>query len=439
MKITEAKIANYRGLKLVEMTPTNTLVRILGGNGAGKSSVLDALLHLLAGVKPEGEIVHHGAERAEVSVKLDAGDATLHVRMAVRPGGQAALKVERISGPDGEEVAELKSPRALLEGMFGELQDLRGVIQAGDAKAEREMRDRLLAAAKVDIRDLVQAEGDAYTERTIVAGALRRAIAQRDALPVPTPDLPAEPISVAAAAAEIAAWREQIQARRAAVLEQQRIAERMATEQARVARLERELEAARELLGQVTAALASHTIPEAPTEADVAAATERMAGIEATNRRIADAAKWRDLAAEVATLDGEQAALTERIEAARAAKVERLAGAKFPVEGLAVDEDGATYHGERVANLSSGQRIVVAAALAIATRRKLDALFFDGAESLDQASLDALAAMCEQHGVTAFVCETTRTGGELWIEGAQVSDMQTDRHPATPGIAAGSE
>src|SRR3989337_2937510 len=51
MKILKLTAENVKKLRAVEITPTGELVEVTGRNGAGKTSVLDAIWWALAGTK----------------------------------------------------------------------------------------------------------------------------------------------------------------------------------------------------------------------------------------------------------------------------------------------------------------------------------------------------------------------------------------------------
>ena len=136
------------------------LTALTGETGAGKSIVVDALL-LLAGGRGAGDVVRHGAERAEVAAtfgRLSA--AALHwlEEQAIEHDGE--VTVRRVTGADGRSRAyingQLVSIQALRE--FAEFlieihgqQEFQHLVKRS---AQREMLDEHLSGD-----DLITARG----------------------------------------------------------------------------------------------------------------------------------------------------------------------------------------------------------------------------------------------------------------------------------------
>jgi DNA repair protein RecN (Recombination protein N) len=94
------------------------LTALTGETGAGKSIVVDALL-LLAGGRGAGDVVRHGAERAEVAAtfsQLSAAALRWLEEQAVEHNGE--VTVRRVTGADGRS-------RAYINGQLASIQALR--------------------------------------------------------------------------------------------------------------------------------------------------------------------------------------------------------------------------------------------------------------------------------------------------------------------------
>src|ERR1039458_4638848 len=94
------------------------LTALTGETGAGKSIVVDALL-LLAGGRGAGDVVRHGAERAEVAAtfsQLSAGALRWLEEQAVEHNGE--VTVRRVTSADGRS-------RAYINGQLASIQALR--------------------------------------------------------------------------------------------------------------------------------------------------------------------------------------------------------------------------------------------------------------------------------------------------------------------------
>ncbi|HLN49877.1 MAG TPA: DNA repair protein RecN [Steroidobacteraceae bacterium] len=139
------------------------LTALTGETGAGKSIVVDALL-LLAGGRGAGDVVRHGAERAEVAATFSRlSPAALHwlEEQAIEHDGE--VTVRRVTGADGRSRAyingQLVSIQALRE--FAEFlieihgqQEFQHLVKRS---AQREMLDEHLSG-----EDLITALSDIY-------------------------------------------------------------------------------------------------------------------------------------------------------------------------------------------------------------------------------------------------------------------------------------
>ena len=75
MKIQNLQVLNFQGLKGQHLFNLSKIMAFCQENGAGKTSVRNALIFGLTGVEPSGEIVYSGEEYAEVTIVLENGQS----------------------------------------------------------------------------------------------------------------------------------------------------------------------------------------------------------------------------------------------------------------------------------------------------------------------------------------------------------------------------
>src|SRR3990167_8393300 len=151
MKILKLTAENVKKLRAVEITPTGELVEITGRNGAGKSSVLDAIWWALAGTKHIQAVpIRKGATKARI--RLDLGE----------------LIVERRFTPAGRQ-----EPREQFETL------------------------RRLVTLEVDVDQLDALNRGDFDRRADLNREIKTLRAQADGIVVP-PGVPQEPIDTAA-------------------------------------------------------------------------------------------------------------------------------------------------------------------------------------------------------------------------------------------------
>ena len=82
MKIVKLAAENIKKLVAVEITPTGDVIRVTGKNGAGKTSVLDAIWWALGGEREiQSQPVRQGEKTAKVV--LDLGEREVPSKLAL--------------------------------------------------------------------------------------------------------------------------------------------------------------------------------------------------------------------------------------------------------------------------------------------------------------------------------------------------------------------
>jgi len=110
VKITKIKIKNLFGIS--EFEADEKSLELLGGNGTGKTSVLDAIRFALTNRSTRSCIVKNGATEGEIIIETDAG-LTITRKPRTNKTDYKSIK------QDGKEV---QSPEAFLSEIFSELQ-----------------------------------------------------------------------------------------------------------------------------------------------------------------------------------------------------------------------------------------------------------------------------------------------------------------------------
>lgn len=107
-RVMKIEARNFLGLKEVEITPTGNITCIKGRNGAGKTSILEAISLAFGGGLSEKHI-HKGEDSAEILLDLDA----FSIHRKITAAGTKTLKV--FSG----EGFERSKPQAYLDAIVG--------------------------------------------------------------------------------------------------------------------------------------------------------------------------------------------------------------------------------------------------------------------------------------------------------------------------------
>jgi len=107
MKILKFSAQNIKGIKVVEISPDGDVVTLSGKNGAGKSTVLDAIQNTLTGGKLP---IRNGEEKARV--EIDLGEYVVQ-RLITDKTDRLVIR--------NKEGATYPSPRDFLSNFIGEI------------------------------------------------------------------------------------------------------------------------------------------------------------------------------------------------------------------------------------------------------------------------------------------------------------------------------
>jgi hypothetical protein len=402
LQIVELRATNVKRLVAVTIRPDEhgNLVVLSGRNGAGKSSVLDAIAMALGGGKQiPAEPIRRGADHAEVVV--DLGD--LIVRRTFTPAGGGTLVVSNREG------ARFQSPQTMLDRLVGALSFDPLAFSREEPKRQAETLRALVGL------DFTTADADReriYAERTAVNRRVATLRARFEAMPLHE-GVPAEPVDVA----DVARQLQEAQTANAEAGEQRRAIERaredVAGRRDRVATLRKQLALAEEHLrsGEEAVATLEGRVAEAK-DVDTAPLLAQIRDAEATNRKVRENQQRASVAAEHTLAEAESTTLTESIAALDREKAAAIAAAAMPVPGLGFSAAGAvTLNGLPLEQASAAERLRVSVAIGIAMNPRLRVLLIRDASLLDTESMRMVAEMAKSSGC------------QLWIERVEADDF----------------
>jgi DNA repair exonuclease SbcCD ATPase subunit len=211
MKILRLTAENIKKLIAVEITPKGNVIKITGKNGAGKTSVLDAIRFALGGNSEiQSQPIRKGEKKAKA--ELDLGDYI--VRRTFTENG-SSLIIENKEG------ARYGSPQAMLDAILGKLSfDPLGFMRLDPEK----QFETLKSLTGVDTSDIEAKRKTAYEERTAVNRELKSVESRYNAISVPA-DAPEKELSSSDITAKITAIGELKSKRELAIERDKQLAE----------------------------------------------------------------------------------------------------------------------------------------------------------------------------------------------------------------------
>jgi ABC-type lipoprotein export system ATPase subunit len=394
MKILKFEAENIKKLKVVSIKPDGSLIQITGGNGQGKTSVLDAIYYALAGTQGiPSEPVRKGSQKAHV--RLDLGEVIV-IRRFVEGGG-TSLNVEALNG------ARFPSPQKMLDDLMGKLAFDPLAFTRMSAKEQLETL-RSLVKLDIDIDELDRENKADFEERTEVNRRVKALTAQRDAMLVQQ-GLPEKPVDITAlitklqTSAETNSKIEQESNRRDKIrlsIESKRKEAERLTKEADDA--EKEVSKWKPLDQRIdTKELAAEIEQGRAVNGAIAVRDERAKVQSDLNDAIRDAKE-----------------LTDNIEGRNKKREDAVAKAKMPLDSLSFGDGHVIYNGIPFDQASDAEQLRVSVAIAMAANPKLRVLRIKDGSLLDEKSLKVVADMAEKADYQVWI-ERVDTSGKVGI------------------------
>lgn len=389
-------VENFKGVREITLSPEGSLVVIAGGNGAGKSSFIDAFVELFdpKGTRLTPKPIREGEEEA----RAEFTDTGLGVRIVRTWKKNDAGKLE-VFALDGAKYSKPTDVVAQLTG--GLIFDPVAFLNLD----EKRQRDALLAKVDlpIDLDEVAREKAGAEGRRLDAGREVKRLQGALSSLLAPGPEVPSEEVSAAAVLAEI----ETVQDHNRRIDRAEDLVTELGRQVSDVDRKVEELEAAI-IRARADRAVWVERIEAAEREAaaprgDLDVLQGKLAAVDETNRAVRARAAYEDTATELFHAETAHSAAQEAIDSIEKRKTAALAQAVFPVDGLSVDESGVTFDGVPFVQTNTATRLRVAFAIATAGDPKLRLVIVRMGDMLDATSLAAVTAIAESRGYTVLM------------------------------------
>lgn len=394
MKIIEFRAERFKRLSAVEITPEGNTVIISGRNGQGKSSVLDAIWLALGGgnaTKDSATTVPIKEGEKDAVVRLDLG-AMVVTRKWTTSG--STLTVE---GADGRKYS---SPQTLLDTLVGTI----SFDPLSFAKMPpMEQRSQLIDMVKlpVDLDELSAQRKAFYDQRTFVNRELKTIQAELAGIQLPDNDVPEEEISIAEMTKKIGMAQDQ---RSRIIMGRQRLQEKVEKGKALRELIQQKTEELTALANQIRS---ETEMLESCKEPDVQAMRSQLENAEQINKLVRQKKHKADLQVRLNDKTTESDGITQQIESIDRTKKEAFLNVRFPVDGLAVDEEGITYNGIPFRQCSSAEQLKVCVAIASALNPEIRVIRVPDASLLDEESMKVMQDLAQQQDIQIWMERVT--------------------------------
>lgn len=396
-KIIRLSAENVKRLRAVEIRPDgDAIVTITGKNGAGKTSVLDAIWMALGGEKAiPRKPVREGED--EAVIVLEIGDLTVTRR--IKPDRKSSLTVASRDG------ARYPSPQAMLNELVG---GLSFDPLAFARMRSREQREVLREIVGLDTSQIEADRAARYEQRTVSNREVKRLAGELSGVDY-HPDAPAEEIRIADLTEELRVAEDAARAHASAVTVVQRGVDELAQIAMTNEGLGGQIEEAEELLFEMRERLRSSVEEHLPARQavqnearakveelhaaipDRAEIRERLEGAESVNSQVRDNVRRAELEGRRAKAEKTSKGLTARVKKLDAQKAAAISGADYPLEGLSVDDEGVLLDGLPLEQASSAEQLRCSIAIGLALNPQLRVLLVRDGSLLDADSMRLLS------------------------------------------------
>lgn len=398
MKIVSLEAENVKYLKAVHIKPDGSAVIIGGDNEQGKTCVLDSIEYALHGAGSiPSKPIRHGQKKA--SVVLDLGKLVV-TRTFTSKGTNLTVK-----NKDG---AIFASPQTMLDELVGELSFDPLEFSKMDAGKQSEVLKQLVG---LDF-DLLNAKyRKFFDERTAVNREGKALKASLDQM-MKHEDTPNKEVSVSELSSQYA---KAVEYNQGIIFKQHELdseVSELASLKKRVAVLAKSVKTKEAELGKVK-------------KMDTQAIKTKMDKAEQMNCHVRENRLYNEVYSQVSDLRKKSVSLTGNITHLADKKSGMLEKARFPIEGLAIDEDGVTFENIPFVQCSAAQRIRISVAIGLAINPKLRILLIREGSLLDEKNLALIAKMAEDADAQIWI-ERVSKGKECSIiieDGSVVGQM----------------
>jgi len=423
VRIIELTVQNFLGIKAATIRPDGDVVRLEGKNGAGKSSLLEAIWTGLLGasvapVKPirRGEV--------SASIKIDLGE--LIVTRRITDKGMY-LDIENKDG------MRFKSPQAALDKLLTVVTvDPQAFI---DMKA-KDRRDLLLlmTGKAIELNNLDKERADKYDQRRL----LNRQAAEMKAELVAGPDPATEIEEVPVAEVMVELETEQKRLKEKDALEYRLTGtetdlrhleaqieydtQKIADLRDQIEKMEADVKKYRDTVAslhkqqkEITAAI------EAFTPSRVDEIKDRIARLDEHNATARAIRGARGLADKLKRIEAESAVLTDALRGIDTRKAEILNDANLPLPGLSFSDEHLLVDGIPFDDLNEAAQITTGLKMGMALNPKIRIVTLRRGNELDKSSMAVIDAFCAENDCQVWMqrVEDEPQGG-IWIEDGEV-------------------
>lgn len=406
-----------KNLKVVEIdSEGRNIIPLSGRNGQGKSNILEVIKSTLTGERLVDPILH-GENTANSEV--DCGE----------------FKVKKVWTEKGERIqvimanGDIKSkPMEFLGSVVGNISFDPTEFSNMKPKEQRELLKKLVG---LDFSDIEKEYTENFNSRTLINSSIKGVIAQLENAEAPDPKTTDEEVTFKDELEKLSQLREKRKSFLDAVEDKQELLissneknDFILKKLEEIKKLKEEIEKLEIEKDEALKRSEEVVLPVEVKDEDITSVESSLNDIEAKNVTIREAKRYRDLVRQSNKLKKDSDAYTEKLNRLNQDKSTRIANAKFPIEGMSMDDEEIMYKGNRFTILSDGQKMRVCTAISMALNPTLKVIFIRHANDLDKEGKKAICDMAKAQDYQVWMEVVAEEAGEgFFIEMGEITNV----------------
>ncbi len=402
MIITGIKASNFKILKSVNVEiPDGTgIIKIIGDNGAGKSSLIEAIETTLTGKKPF-EAIKHGEEEAIITVKLkDDKLGYLSVTKVLKKDKKATLIIR------GANNTTFNAPQEMLDSFIGALSfDPLSFFSLKEEKQYAVLKD-MLGLGKLDELDAKNTKD--YDARTEINREIKQKRALKEAIKLSDDEF--KQVDVKKLVDKLQRVNEKNNKLKLEQQEHEHKIIRVKELEVKIKKLKEELRLAEVQHVALSTEIENH-IDVAPTGVDEI--KKEIKDAEGINENYAKHQKKEEFVIDITNLQDASDALSNKILSRNMEKMKLLDKAEIDkiIPGLNLDQGIIRYNGVCLQECSTAERIKVSFAIGVASNYKLRMIFIREGSLLDKKNMKLIKELAKEKDYNIII-ELLNDNGE---------------------------
>lgn len=400
MQITKLVAENILKLQAIHITPKSSTIEIKGDNGAGKSSILDAILIGLKGKKfSPSEPVKHGEKKGKIVIDMD-GDSAAGLLPFTITSKVTNNKIETIIEP--LELLNGETPRQFLDKLLGAISFDPWEFVSQEGKKQKQV---LLELIGVNIDEIDKREKKVFDERTIVGRELKAAEARVKGLKFHPDIKETEEVKVSELSQKLTDAIEFNNDYTQREENNQRLKESAIRDKEEIERLKQRIE---ELEKGVVQKRENYKCEKEELEKmqliNLNSLKQDIAKIDEKNAMIRDNKRYDEEKGKLDNLRDVYGKLDIDLESIRQERINALQSANIPVEGLSFSDDGLLYNDIPLAQCSDGEKLMISMRISMALNPTVKILRVKDGSLIGPKNLEILKEIVKDKGY------------QLWLE-----------------------